>query len=73
VRICSITPHELLNNPRLVREADALADAGHAAVMAVKMLPALSPRHDETVRGKKWRARFVNVERESVPATAAVR
>jgi glycosyltransferase involved in cell wall biosynthesis len=69
VRICSITPHQLLNNPRLVREADALADAGHdVRVVAVKMLQAQSAKDDDLVRGKRWRAQFVNIERESAPA-----
>ena len=63
MRICSITPHQLLNNPRLVREADALADAGHdVRVIAVKMLPDQSARDDELVRG-----------RQRTPASAALR
>jgi glycosyltransferase involved in cell wall biosynthesis len=66
MRICSITPHQLLNNPRLVREADALADAGHdVRVIAVKMRPEQSARDDEEVRGRPWRAEFVNIEREA--------
>jgi glycosyltransferase involved in cell wall biosynthesis len=70
VRICSITPHQLLNNPRLVREADALAGAGHdVRVIAVKMLPAQSARDAEIVRGTRWRAEFVNIERGSAPST----
>lgn len=66
MRICSITPHQLLNNPRLVREADALAEAGHdVRVIAVKMLPDQSVRDDELVRGRPWRAQFINIERDS--------
>lgn len=66
MRICSITPHQLLNNPRLVREADALAGAGHdVRVIAVKMRPEQSARDDEEVRGRPWRAEFVNIERHT--------
>lgn len=64
MRICSITPHHLLNNPRLVREADALAAAGHdVRVVAVKSLSVLGPQDDEIARGRRWRAEFISIER----------
>ena len=64
MRICSITPHQLLNNPRLVREADALAGAGHdVRVIAVKLRPDQSARDDELARGRPWRTQFINIEK----------
>jgi glycosyltransferase involved in cell wall biosynthesis len=64
MRICSITPHQLLNNPRIVREADALAAAGHdVRVVAVQLRPEQSALDSELTCGRRWRLQTVNIER----------
>jgi glycosyltransferase involved in cell wall biosynthesis len=64
MKICSITPHQLLNNPRIVREADALAAAGHdVRVVAVRLRPDQSAFDGELTRGRGWRLQTVNIER----------
>lgn len=66
MRICSITPHQLLNNPRIVREADALAAAGHdVRVIAVRKLPEQSARDAAIARGRRWRLQTIDLERTS--------
>ncbi len=63
MRICSITPHQLVNNPRLVREADALTDAGHdVRVVAVLSLPELRSRDEAIARRRRWRVQFIDIE-----------
>jgi glycosyltransferase involved in cell wall biosynthesis len=62
MRICSLTPHQLVNNPRIVREADALAAAGHdVRVVAVDMLPAHGALDHELMRGRTWRLERVDI------------
>lgn len=62
MRICSITPHHLINNPRLVREADALSEAGHdVRVVAVHKQPELRSRDETIGRGRRWRVQFVDI------------
>ena len=44
-RICIITPGQLGSNPRVVKEASALAEAGHAVtVICTKVLASVEPR-----------------------------
>ena len=44
-RICIITPGQLGSNPRVVKEANALAEAGHAVtVICTKVLASVEPR-----------------------------
>lgn len=63
MRICSITPHQLLNNPRVVREADALAAAGHdVRVIAVHNVPDQTAFSDSLARGRAWRLEAINLE-----------
>jgi glycosyltransferase involved in cell wall biosynthesis len=62
MRICSITPHQLLNNPRIVREADALAAAGHdVRVIAVNMLDLHDPLDLDLMRGRSWRLERIDI------------
>lgn len=64
MRICSITHHQVVNNPRLFREADALAAAGHdVRVVAVRRIPEQSARDAELAQGRTWRLQQVNIER----------
>jgi glycosyltransferase involved in cell wall biosynthesis len=63
VRICSITPHQLLNNPRIVREADALSAAGHdVTVIAVRKRPDHSQLDEALARGRRWRLDRIDIE-----------
>ncbi len=64
MRICSITPHQLLNNPRAVREADALAAAGHdVRVVAVRNSPEQSALDDSRARDRAWRLQTIDIQR----------
>ena len=64
MRICSITPHQLLNNPRAVREADALAAAGHdVRVVAVRNSPEQSALDDSRAHGRAWRLQTIDIQR----------
>jgi glycosyltransferase involved in cell wall biosynthesis len=66
VRICAITPHQLLNNPRIVKEADALAGAGHdVRVVAIKKRPDDTALEQAGVRGRRWRLQTIDIERTS--------
>jgi len=64
MRVCSITPHQLLNNPRIVREAEALATAGHdVRVVAVRLRADQTALDGELTRDRRWRLQTVNIER----------
>lgn len=55
-RICIVTPTHISANPRVVKEADALTDAGYdVCVISVQGSSAEDRSHDATVfRGKEW-------------------
>jgi glycosyltransferase involved in cell wall biosynthesis len=62
MRICSLTPHELLNNPRIVREADALAAAGHdVRVVAVQNAADQTVLSESLASGRAWRLQAVDI------------
>lgn len=64
MRICSISPHQLLNNPRIVREADALAAAGHdVRVIAVRNRPEQSALDDSRAHERAWRLQTIDIQR----------
>ena len=64
MRICSITPHQLLNNPRIVREADALAAAGHdVRVVAVRNVFEQQVLDASLAGGRAWRLQLIDVTR----------
>lgn len=60
-RICIVTPGQLGSNPRVVKEAEALAEAGHdVTVICTRVLAAVEPR-DQAVMAQ---ARFAVVRVE---------
>ena len=63
MRICAVTPHQLLNNPRLVKEADALGGAGHdVRVISVRKRPEQSALEaPATIRA--WRHQPIDIEK----------
>ncbi len=66
MRICSITPHHVVYNPRLHREADALSRAGHdVRVLSVRTAPALSLLDEKLAQDKMWHLEQINIERTS--------
>ena len=66
MRICSITPHHVVYNPRLHREADALSRAGHdVRVLSVRTVPTLSILDEKLAQGKMWHLKQINIERAS--------
>lgn len=65
-KICLVTNGHISSNPRIVKEADALADAGAAAtVVGLQTLENLKPFDLELVRGKRWQYRPIDVSRSS--------
>ena len=67
MRFCLVTQHHLCNNPRLVKEADTLADAGHdVRVVWLDARPDLRARDDALLAGRGWRATPVAASREGV-------
>src|SRR5690348_6559052 len=68
MRICAITPHQLLNAPRVVKEADALARAGHdVRVISVRKLQEQAALEQSAVTGR-WRLQTIDIDRRSAPA-----
>lgn len=54
MRICLITPSHLSMNPRLVKEADALAHAGHDVSVICGWYSFLGARMDEAFATRPW-------------------
>jgi FkbM family methyltransferase len=55
-RICILTPGQIGTNPRTVKEADALHEAGHEVeVIATRMLDHVEPRDQALMRRIRWR------------------
>lgn len=63
-RVCLILPHQLAFQPRTLREADALSEAGHdVTVLALRVDPALD-RFDRAAGGtRRWRLLRVDLRR----------
>ncbi|MBI4353103.1 MAG: glycosyltransferase [Candidatus Omnitrophica bacterium] len=64
VRVCSITHHQVVDNPRLYREAEALVQAGHEVrVVSVQHTPGMDRLDQELARRGGWRLQSINIER----------
>jgi glycosyltransferase involved in cell wall biosynthesis len=55
MRVCLITPGHLSTNPRLVKEADALADAGHDVTVLAASYQAWGRETDQVFADRPWR------------------
>lgn len=65
-RFCLVTPAHVCNNPRLVKEADALHAAGHAVrVVSLRGRDAEAARDGVLMSTRGWRLDTVDVGRES--------
>lgn len=65
-RFCLVTPAHVSNNPRLVKEADALAAAGHdVRVVSLHTSEEAAARDATLMRDRAWRHETVNVARAS--------
>ena len=64
LRFCLVTSNHVANNPRLVKEADALSEAGHRVrVVAVNNHAEFSRRDDALAAGRAWRLDRIDVAR----------
>ncbi len=55
--ICLITPSQLSTNPRLVKEADALTEAGHDVSVICTRMVAWANETDREFAGRRWTVR----------------
>jgi glycosyltransferase involved in cell wall biosynthesis len=63
MRVTLVTSAHVANNPRLVKEADALVDAGHAVrVVSPRQHAPLVARDAALLATRSWRIRYVNVD-----------
>lgn len=66
LRICLVTSNHVANNPRIVKEADALAAAGHRVrVVAMNNHPELSHRDATVMARRGWRLHRVTAGRRT--------
>lgn len=64
MRICLVTTRHVSYNPRVVKEADALAEAGHeVTAVAVRNHHDLAPLDEQLLAGKAWRLTTVDYRR----------
>lgn len=69
MKICSVSPHQLVHNPRLVREADALAAAGHEVrVISVTHTAAQTSEDAALAATRAWRWQPIDIRRETARA-----
>src|SRR5262245_32051378 len=55
LRICIVTPQPLGSNPRVVKEANALKDAGHVvSVISTRTLALVDERDDDILADAHW-------------------
>jgi hypothetical protein len=71
-RICIVTPGHLASNPRVVKEADALHEAGYdVSVVAGDLTPFVRPLDEQLIAGAPWRV--IRVGRSGLLARIAHR
>ena len=62
LRVCIVTPGQIGSNPRVVKEADALRQAGHEVhVVATRMLDFVEPRDRALMDRIAWRLERVDL------------
>jgi hypothetical protein len=67
-RICLVTSQHLYENPRLVKEADALTEAGFSVrVVACRRHEWISRMDDQLLATRSWRCDFVDWTRQTHP------
>ena len=67
-RICLVTPHCLASNPRLLKEADALHEAGYTVrVVSCQWDGSTRDRSAATHEGRPWRSDVLDWSREGRP------
>ena len=61
-RVCILTPGQIGSNPRVVKEAQALHDAGFdTTVIATRMLDGVEPRDQSLMRRIEWRLERIDL------------
>jgi glycosyltransferase involved in cell wall biosynthesis len=62
LRVCVVTPGQIGSNPRVVKEADALHEAGHEVnVIATRELDAVEPRDRSLIHRIPWRLQRIDL------------
>jgi len=70
LRFCLITAGNVVNRPRLLKAADALAAAGHDVhVVALDVQPELAARDTVTIEGRAWSTHRLPLRRGTVRGT----
>lgn len=64
-RVCLVSSHHLSYNPRLLKEADALHEAGYdVRVVAMNVHPAQGRWDESLMRTRRWRLQRLNARRD---------
>ncbi len=67
MRICLVTTRHISYNPRVLKEADTFAEAGHdVTVVAVNNHPAQRAEDEHLMSSRKWRLVTVNYRRKGL-------
>jgi glycosyltransferase involved in cell wall biosynthesis len=66
MRVCIVTPGALASNPRVVKEATTLAEAGYAVdVISTRTLEEVDALERDVVKAAKWHARRLDFRRRT--------
>jgi glycosyltransferase involved in cell wall biosynthesis len=61
-RICIVTPSSLGSNPRVIKEADALTEAGHqVCVVSIRVSEAVENRDEAVLKLAAWESRRIDL------------
>ena len=67
LRICIVTPGALGSNPRTVKEADALQEAGHnVTVISTRTLDLVDQRDEDILVRSKWQTRRLDLRNRTM-------